>query len=201
MMNQTRREPTDAVQLGPWIDLLDELSQGAVNLTVGLIAGSRTANERGALDRLALAGLTLDSGVGLLIRLNFGNEVVSSRQLRSARAGEQIPTPIPSPLGKWREVSIAMQPGSHASKGLERLPRWLATWKREYVRILIDLGPLDQPVCRSIGRNCDSCLLLLGPESCASPTWLRRHIDQLTQCDVTLSGSIVVSAGPSAVAI
>ena len=200
-MNQPQRGPSDTAQLDPWINLLHDLSEGAVNLTVGLIAGGRLPNERGALDRLAQAGLKLESCAGLLIRLSLSDESTSRRQLRTARAVAQMPITIPSPLGSWREVSIPMQQNNHALRNLEQLPRWLAAWKRDFARILIDLGPLDQPVCRAIGRYCDSCLLLLGPESCASPTWLRRHIDHLTQCDVTLSGSIVVSTEPAAVAI
>jgi hypothetical protein len=200
MMNQTQRDALDTVQLKPWTDLLEQLAQGAVNLTVGLIAGSRSSNERGALDRLAHAGLP-SARDGLLVRLNFGNEAVSKRQLRSARASEQNPISIPSPLGKWREVSVPMQLGSTAPKSLERLPRWLSQWKRQHDRILIDLGPVDQPVCRAVGRYCDTSLLLLGPETCASPSWLRRHIDHLTQCDVTLSGSIVVATEHTAVAV
>ena len=163
--------------------------------------GPEEGDWRAALDRLAQASLQPNSGsCGLLVRLNLGNEAIPKRQLRSARASEHCPTPIPSPLGSWREVSIPMQLGNTAPKNLERLPRWLSTWKREYPRILIDLGPLDQPVCRAVGRYCDSCLLLLGPETCASPTWLRRYTPRLTQCDVTLSGSIVVSTQPAAVA-
>ena len=200
-MNPTQRGLSDTAQLEPWINLLRELSAGAVNLTVGLIAGGRGPNERAALDRLAQAGLKLDGGEGLLIRLNFGNESSTKRQLRTARASAQAPVAVVSPLGRWREVSIPMQLGNAAPHNLEQLPRWLATWKRDFARILIDLGPLDQSICRAVGRYCDSCLLLLGPDSCASPTWLRRHIDHLTQCDVTLSGSIVVSSEPAAVAI
>lgn len=231
MIEQTERGTVETAQLGPWIELLDQLSQGAVNLTIGLVAGSRTPNQRAALDRLAMAGLqgpglpgagssnadlpSADlpsagssdagtrgaSGSSLLVRLSLGADAIARRQLRSARASEQAPTPVPSPLGAWREVTVSMQLGATAPKNLQRLPRWLSSWKREFSRILIDLGPIDQPVCRAVGRYCDSCLLLLGPETCASPTWLRRHIDHLTQCDVTLSGSIVVATEPPAIAI
>ncbi|MGN6545319.1 MAG: hypothetical protein ACTHK7_09750, partial [Aureliella sp.] len=59
--------------------------------------------------------------------------------------------------------------------------------------------PIDQPVCRALGRYCDSCLLLLGPETCASPTWLKRHIDHLAQCDAQLCGSMVIASQASGV--
>lgn len=199
-MNREQSGVMEEADLKPWIDLLQGLSTGAVNLTVGLIAGSRQPNERQVLTRLAEVGLPSATGGGLLVRLNLGNEGVSKRQLRSARASEQLPVPSLSPLGIWRDISIPMQLGATAPRNLEKLPRWLAAWKREYARVLIDLGPLDQPVCRALGRYCDCCLLLLGPETCASPTWLRRHIDHLTQCDATLSGSIVVSGAKQAVA-
>lgn len=198
-MNRHHSTPDASAELQPWADLLGQLSQGAVNLTIGLISGSRWPNERAALDRLAQAGLGMASAgsgqsQGLLIRLNMGNEPVPKRQLRSARAGDAAPTPALSPLGNWRDISIAMPISTTAPKNLERLPRWLSTWKREYARILLDLGPIDQPVCRALGRYCDSCLLLLGPETCASPTWLKRHIDHLSQCDAHLCGSMVVSS-------
>jgi hypothetical protein len=199
-MNRQQPPAQSDADLAPWTDLLEGLSAGAVNLTVGLISGSRIPNDRVALARLAEVGLSLDDGSSLLIRLNLGNEAISKRQLRTARASDQAPVPAVSPLGTWREVSIPMQLGATAPRNLEKLPRWLSTWKREYKRILVDLGPLDQPVCRAVGRYCDCCLLLLGPETCASSIWLRRHIDHLTQCDVTLSGSIVLSAVKPAVA-
>jgi hypothetical protein len=189
--------------LEPWAGLLAQLSQGAVNLTVGLVSGSRWPNERRVLDRLAEAGLGCGSAAdkGLLIRLTMGNEPLPKRQLRSARTSDSLPTPALSPLGNWRDISIAMPPSATAPKNLERLPRWLAAWKREFSRILVDLGPIDQPVCRVMGRYCDSCLLLLGPETCASPTWLRRHIELLSHCDASLCGSMVVASEPGAVAI
>lgn len=189
-----------ANELEPWVQLLDSLSSGAENITLGLIAGGRSSNERRVLDRLARSGLTAVGGKGLLVRLNLNGQPVPAHQLRTARASEQQPAPCPSPLGKWKEVSVAMQIGATAPKALEQLPRWLAGWKKEYRRILLDLGPLDAPVCRAVGRFCDGCLLLLGPETCASPTWLRRNIDHLTQCRANLSGSIVITADELAVA-
>lgn len=180
-------------ELEPWVAMLDELSAGAVNLTVGLVAGSRQPNERRVLDRLAAAGLNRQARGNLLIRLNFGSQPLPKRQLRTARASQQAPTPAVSPLGSWLDISIPMRLGASAPPELERLPRWLSAWKRDYARILLDLGPVDQPVCRSLARYCDSTMLVLGPDTCASPTWLRRHIDHLTQCDATLSGSIVVT--------
>ncbi len=191
---------TSDLELQPWVEMLDSLSTGAVNLTIGLIAGSRHPNERCVLDRLACTGLSHRPAGGLLIRLNFGTEAMSKRQLRTARASEQSPTPVVSPLGTWRETTLPMQSTLTAPPALERLPRWLTAWKRQYSRILVDLGPLDQPICRSLARFCDCTILILGPETCASPTWLRRHIDHLTQCDATLSGSIVVSGASAAMA-
>lgn len=190
-MNRQPTQPDTSAELQPWVELLAQHSQGALNLTVGLISGSRWPNQRPALDRLAAAGLA--QGTGLLIRLNMGDEPLPKRQLRSARTSDALPTPARSPLGNWRDISITMPVSATAPKNLERLPRWLAAWKREFARILIDLGPIDQPVCRALGRYCDSCLLLLGPETCASPTWLRRHIDHLSQCDANLCGSLVVA--------
>lgn len=180
-------------ELKPWVELVESLSSSAVNLTMGLIAGSRAPVARAVLDRLASAGFEGVGRRGLLIRMNLGSDAMPKRQMRSSRSAEQAPTVIPAPLGKWSEVTIPMRLGITAPPTLEQLPRWLSSWKRDYQRILLDLGPLDQPICRTVGRYCDATLLILGPETCASPTWLRRHIDHLTECDTSLTGSLLVS--------
>lgn len=185
-------------ELKPWVELIESLSSSAVNLTMGLIAGSRAPIARAVLDRLAVAGLDGIGRRGLLIRMNLGSDALPKRQLRAARTVEQSPTVIGAPLGKWSEVTIPMRLGMTAPPTLEQLPRWLSGWKRDYSRILLDLGPLDQPICRTVGRYCDATMLILGPETCASPTWLRRHIDHLTECDTSLTGSLLVSASHAA---
>ncbi len=199
-MNLSSTTTGTASELQPWIDLVESMSHGALNVTIGLISGCREGNERGALDRLASASLTGDAARQLLVRLGLDNEGLSKRQLRTARASEQAPTPVVSPLGKWNEVCVPIHLGSTAPVALERLPRWLSAWKRDYSRVLLDLGPLDQPICRAMGRLCDCCMLLLGPETCASPTWLRTHIDHLTQCHARLTGSIVIKTRHQSVA-
>ena len=185
-------------ELKPWVELIESLSSGAVNLTMGLIAGSRAPIARAVLDRLAVAGLDGIGRRGLLIRMNLGSDALPKRQLRAARTVEQSPTVIGAPLGKWSEVTIPMRLGMTAPPTLEQLPRWLSSWKRDFSRILLDLGPLDQPICRTVGRYCDATMLILGPDTCASPTWLRRHIDHLTECDTSLTGSLLVSASHAA---
>ncbi len=192
-MNNKPASSVDESELQPWISMIDDLSKDAVNLTVGLIAGNREPIERRALDVLAQSAFkNLESG-GLLVRLNFGSELITRRQLRTAKASEQPPVSVPSVHGSWREITLTMPSSLIAPRSLERLPRWLAGWKKESPRIVLDLGPLDQPVCRMVGRYCDTCLIVLGPHGTASPSWLRRHIDHLTQCDANLSGSILVA--------
>ncbi len=185
-------------ELEPWNELLRSLSSGAVNLTMGFISGSRAPIARAVLDRLAANGLAEVGRRGLLIRMNLGSSALPKRQMRAARTAEQSPTIIGAPLGNWSEVTIPMRLGLTAPPTLEQLPRWLSAWKRDYSRILLDLGPLDQPICRTVGRYCDATILILGPETCASPTWLRRHIDHLTECDTNLTGSLLVSAEQAA---
>lgn len=201
MTTQISNAQTDGADLRPWLELLQRLSHGALNLTVGLISGSRLPTERRVLELLAQTGLmrnmeSLTAGLprtGLLIRLNLTSEV-ARRGLRTAKAADQMPTPTESVQGPWYEVTVPMRLGTFAPKNLERLPRWLSQWKRQFQRIMIDLGPIDQPICRTLGRYCDSSLILLGPETCASPIWLRRHIEHLTQCDASLAGSIEISS-------
>lgn len=201
MINRKSDEHSDDVELRPWLELLQRLSQGSMNLTVGLISGSRLPSERRVLERLAQSGLAASSespssglsGNGLLVRLKLGNEMAVRRALRTAKAADQIPSPAESTLGRWFDVAVSMRLGASAPRNLELLPRWLSQWKRQFARILIDLGPIDQPICRTLGRYCDTSLILLGPETCASPIWLKRHIEHLTQCDAALAGSIEIS--------
>ncbi len=125
--------------------------------------------------------------------MNLGSDALPKRQLRAARTVEQSPTVIGAPLGKWSEVTIPMR------LGITHLPLWnnYRVGCRVGTGLLAHLArsrPTRQPICRTVGRYCDATILILGPETCASPTWLRRHIDHLTECDTSLTGSLLVSA-------
>ena len=192
--------PAAGEALGPWMRWLDDVSQSAISLTVGLISGSRNPNDRHSLDRLAATGLNEVASKGLVIRLLAGNESATKHQLRTARSSEQLPTPVASPLGAWREIALPISSGTSGSRTLEHLPRWLSEWKRQHRRVFLDLGAIDQPMCRALGRYCDACLLLLGPHTAASPAWLRQQIDHLTRCDVHIAGSIVLGQQPATLA-
>lgn len=181
-----------------WQAVLDQLGTGAINFTVGLIGGSRECNDRRAVDRLASAALAGAAGKGLLVRVNSEVEIVPRRSLRAAKTVEAGPPLTPSPQGPWKETVVAMRLGLTAPPNLERLPRWLSKWKRDFSRIVIDLGAINLPVCRTIGRYCDTSFLLLGPNACAGSQWLRDQLDILSNCHVAVAGSLLITTDADA---
>lgn len=195
MKSQLHAPAADEV-LEPWMRWLDDLSQAAINVTIGLISGSRKPSDRHLVDRLAAAGLNQAATKGLVIRLVIGNDMAIRRQLRTARHSEQLPIPAQSPLGSWRDITLPVSLGSSGSQTLEQLPRWLSEWKRQHRRIFLDLGAIDQPMSRVLGRYCDTCLLLLGPATAASPLWIRQHLEDLKRCDTHVAGSLVLADQP-----
>lgn len=192
-MPMLRRNKSNS-QLGTWARLVSDHANAAINLTVGLMSGSRLDIDRRAVDRLAIAATAELRLSTLLVRL-------SVQATKAAQPHVRVSTELPdavavkeSPLGRWREVALELPLGGSAPRVLETLPKWLAGWKKEYRLILIDLGPMYQVPCRTVGRYCDACYLVLGPESCASHTWIMHQIALLSRCDVPLVGTLVAQA-------
>lgn len=180
--------------LRKWSQLVCEHASAAVNLTVGFMSGSRLDIDRRAVDRLTGAATT-DLGLPtLLIRLSVCGAAIYVPHAGTSTMVDDRPTPRVSPLGSWSEVSLDMPLGGSAPRVLELLPKWLVGWKKEYRLILIDLGPMHQAPCRTMGRYCDACYLVLGPYSCASHAWIMQQIALQSRSGVLLAGTIVAEA-------
>ncbi|MEO8270682.1 MAG: hypothetical protein ABI557_13245, partial [Aureliella sp.] len=81
--------------------------------------------------------------------------------------------------------------GNRAGWWLEHVPRWMPSWKREFGFLLIDLGPISEVPSRVIGRLCDGCYVLLGPEACGSHEWLLQHIAWHDRSGCTVCGTLI----------
>lgn len=190
---------TDGTTL--WAEQIARQAVGAKCTTLGLTSGSRQANDRRTIDALArsLAEQLLHSPRAsaqlLVLRLDVFLST-SLERLDDQPAGP--PRPCKSPLGEWSEVTIPMPVGKRASWSLEHLPHWLPAWKSQFCCLLIDLGPIHLVPSRLIGRLCDSCYVLLGPDACASQEWLLQHIAWHDRSGSAICGTIVTSLAPAA---
>jgi hypothetical protein len=180
-------------ELAGWATAVEQLSAGSVNFTLGLMNGSREPNLKEAVDRLARAYLMGAGGSSLVVRLKLDDEAPLHRSLRSAKSVDAGPPVLASAGGPWKETIISVEPRAVSAAAQARLPKWLSRWKREYSRVLLDLGPMDHPLGRQLGRYCDTSFILLGPHWCASPMWIRQQLDLLTNCQVAVAGSLVLS--------
>ncbi len=188
-----KHSPSD-VALDSWTKCVVDQARTASCITVGLMSASRDASDRRVVDRLAksLACALRDTDLDprmLVVRL----------RLCSPQNGhdndQQSPPPEPrdmdSPLGRWRELEVVMPISHTAPATLIQLPRWLPKWKQRFGLLLLDLGPMHLVPSRTIGRLCDSCYLLLGPDTCASQAWITRHVNWHRQSGSVICGSLV----------
>lgn len=161
--------------------------------TIGLISGSRYASSRCVIDgyarRIAAAITELRAKRPMLIvRLDVRTDDAPPR---SGPSAEAPPATSVSPLGPWSEVTVPVPVGKRAGWWLEHLPHWLPTWKREFGFLLIDLGPIAEVPSRVIGRLCDGCYVLLGPEACGSHEWLLQHVAWHDRSGCTICGTLL----------
>lgn len=186
----------DATTMGTAQVWAAEVAQEAMLVnctTVGLINGSRDSTPRSVIDvyaRLladALAALRSRRPM-LIVRLSSDPVRVSRREHQHA---DSAPSVAASPLGPWSEVTICVAAGKQARDTLERLSHLLQNWKREFGFVLVDLGPISEVPSRVIGGHCDSCFLLLGPESCGSHEWLLQQIAWHARNGSTICGTLV----------
>ncbi len=174
--------------------IVQDLSQNS-SMTIGLTNGSRYGCDRRAIDALSRV---LDDARGvchgtrpmLLVRLSV---MVGAALERADDQPETGPTVVRSPLGAWSEVSVPVPVGKRASWSLEQLPHWLASWKRDFGLVLIDLGPIHEVPSRIIGRLCDGCYVLLGPDTCASRDWILQQVAWHQHSGSTICGTLVTT--------
>ncbi len=161
--------------------------------TIGLISGSRDAAQRCVIDAYARCIADAFSAVRsrhamLIVRLDDRPLAASRRDNQDA---DSLPSVAASLLGPWSEVTVAVGAGKQASDRLEKLSNLLPNWKREFGFVLVDLGPIAELPSRLIGRHCDSCFVLLGPEACGSHEWLLQHIAWHARSGSTICGTLV----------
>lgn len=161
--------------------------------TIGLISGSRSASPRCVID--AYARLIADQRREcraklpmLIVRLDIRNVATPPR---SGQDPEIPPATAASPLGPWSEVTVPVPIGRKEAWRLEQLPHWLPSWKREFGFLLFDLGPISEVPSRAIGRLCDGCYVLLGPETCGAHEWLLQHIAWHDHSGCTICGTLI----------
>ena len=176
-----------------WGGAVAAAAQNATTYSIGLTSGSRFANDRRAVERLARSAATeLMNATGastLLLRLDPNAADSGAPTTRIA-----APTATKSPLGPWYEISLPMPEKSSAPWALEHIPHWLPQWKLRHRLVAIDLGPMHLTPSRMIGRLCDVCYVMLGPNTCASHDWIMQQIDFHSRSGSTIAGSIISSA-------
>lgn len=163
------------------------------SLTIGLTSGGRQSCDRRAIDALAR---NLDEALStrrvlrpmLLVRLKI---MPGSSLERGAEQSECGPPLLRSPLGAWSEVSVPVPVGKRASWSLEQLPRWLDAWRDDFGLVVIDLGPIHEVPSRVIGRLCDGCYVVLGPDNCASRDWILQQVAWHQHSGSTICGTLV----------
>jgi hypothetical protein len=179
----------------PWATSIAEETLGAKCTTLGLTNGSRAPSNRRVIDNLArmlyqqLKQVRDDTEM-LVVRLN----VFKSRSLdRQDDQPAGAPWVTRSALGPWSEVNIPVPVGKTASWSLQQIPEWMTLWKSSHSFVLLDLGAMHWLPSRMVGRLCDSCYILLGPDACASHEWILQHVAWHDRSGSTICGTIVAS--------
>lgn len=177
-----------------WGSEVAAAAQSASTYSIGLMSGSRFANDRRLIDRLVKsAALDLGESTGastLLLRLdNAAGHNAAPTTSRPA-----APVASKSPLGPWYEICLPMPQSKTAPWTLEQIPHWLPQWKLRHRLVVIDLGPMHLTPSRIIGRLCDACYLMLGPSTCASHDWIMQQIDFHSRSGTVIAGSVVASS-------
>lgn len=177
----------------PWAAGIVSEARESKCTTVGLTCGSRQPNDRRVIDSLART-LSEELKVShpdprmLVIRITLDRSATLPKDVINSK---ELPKTTVSPLGQWSDVEIPMNIGKSAPWTLEQLPRWLPKWKNRFSVVLIDLGPMHLVPSRTIGRLCDGCYVLLGPDSCGSHEWILQHMAWHDRAGSTILGTLV----------
>lgn len=192
-MDATTAGPTTLDTAQVWAADVAQEAMLASCTTIGLINGCRDSTPRSVID--AYARLMADALAALRSRRPMLIVRLSSHPVRTSRReylhADSDPSVTASPLGPWSEVTICVAAGTQPRDALESLSYLLQNWKREFGFILVDLGPISEVPSRLIGGHCDSCFLLLGPESCGSHEWLLQQIAWHARSGSTICGTLV----------
>ena len=184
----------ELVGLGEWVTAISREARAASNLTVGLSGGSRMPIDRRVTDHLAKSlaeELHLTHHDPRLLVVQLQCNALSRTQARQLDGLQRPPAITASPLGRWSTVAIPLPSGKNSISALAHVPRWLPAWKENFGVILFDLGPMNMVPSRAIGRLCDSCYVVLGPESCASSEWILQHLAWHERAGVQFCGTLL----------
>jgi hypothetical protein len=198
-----RKSTLPPTALASWSASVVQEASNAHNLTVGIVSGHRNPTDRRVLDQLArsfaLSGTTPGGPQSqlLVIRLRYD---LGNAGDREASDGEiELSRPLKSPLGSWSVVDVVPP---RTRKGLDELPNRIAhalpDWKRAYKIIVIDLGSVGSHLSRQLGYLCDAAYIVLGPEGCGAPDWLRLQIANHEQSGSHIVGTLTVAYAPAA---
>lgn len=188
------RDKQNVLGLEKWVAAISQEARSAKCTTVGLIGGSRLGIDRRVTDMLAKnlsQGLQLIQAQMRLLVVRLTVEETTLPLLRQTAEKEQFPAISASPLGRWSFVDVPMLLGNAAPWALEQLPKRLPEWKESFEVILLDLGAMHLVTSRAVGRLCDGCYVVLGPDSCASPDWILQHIAWHERSGAQVIGSLV----------
>lgn len=182
-----------------WATTLLSEANTADNLTLGIVNGSRLPNDRRTFDRImqsVTSALQTTGKRALVIHLDA--TTVESKEPPTSPENRRIPVAERSPLGNWSEVNIPILGRSKATWELEQLPTWLPVWKDAFQVIVLDLGPMHLPESRAVGRLCDGCYVLLGPDACGSSEWIMQQAAWHHKVGSIITGTLVSSLSKAA---
>lgn len=186
-----------------WLQQISLEIHGTPNLTLGIASGDRELLDRRVLDLLArklVQPQTFDSRAEKLLVVRVRFDLVGARtSLAMGEKRQSLPSPQPSPLGGWCYVDLIPSHRRQDTELTQQISRGLPGWKQKFRLILIELGSLGSPLSRSLGFLCDGSYIVLGPDSCGSPLWLRQNIDLHLCSGSQISGLITAgfhSPGP-----
>ena len=193
-MKSSVAPPSD---LSGWVLQVELEARGTQNITLGIANGHRHPTDRRVLDHLArgltsAATPTILYGKLLIVRLR---DDLAEYALGRAGQGDTTLVASPSPLGGWDVIDLAVSRiAKQRAEVTQFIARALPTWKQQYKLILVDLGSLGDSISRQLGFLCDGSYVILGPESCGAPEWLRLQIGRHSQAGSQVCGTITVAA-------
>ncbi len=173
-----------------WASCIASEAHHADTYSVGLMSASRFANDRRAVDRLLRTAASelsqLEFGAStLLLRMDTNGDLSAPLRLGS------MPAELKSPLGSWYEIVLPVTDKATNERTLEQLENWLPQWKQQHRLVVVDLGPMHLAPSRNVGRLCDVCYLLLGPQTCASHEWIMQQINAHDRNGTVIAGSVI----------
>ncbi len=120
-----------------WASCIATEAHQSTTFSVGLMSGSRFANDRRAVDRLLRTAaselLQLEFGAStLLLRMDISGDLSATLKLGA------MPAELKSPLGSWYEIVLPAADKVAVDKTLNQLEDWLPQWKQQHRLVVVD---------------------------------------------------------------